>query len=202
MKKTISILLLVLFALSFGACQEKDKEDTNTSIEHGKTENGAYTNTFADITFTAPNGWLFAADAELLATTEHTGQKLDSGILNSIFEEVGLAFDMTCYSPVSENYIGVVFANTKHEQFEGYSVDRLLTEMLEQTGLDTEAGVTKEDVTLGSNTYLRLCATSKTPSSKTGYATLYGRKTGSAITVIVTACTDDFTVSQAEACFS
>lgn len=196
MKKIFSVLLLFSIVFTFSACKKG-----SSTLERGTTEDSVYTSSFANLNFTAPDGWSFASDAELLSNTEHTAQALDSELLQDIYDEVGLAFDMSCYSPDMEKSVGVIFANTKHQEFKDYSsTEDLLNAMLEQMTLDTSS-VTKETVTLCGDTYLRLCAETQTNTGGIGYATLYGKSIDDTVVIIVAACTDTFTTTDCESCF-
>ncbi|MBE6737323.1 MAG: hypothetical protein E7566_01530 [Ruminococcaceae bacterium] len=203
MKKTLSALLCLLFIFSFCACKNGSENTADALLVRGESSEGIYKNSFAKLTFKAPKNWSFATSTDLLANTEHAGKLLDTERLNEIFVEIGLAYDMTCYSDDGVHSVGLLFANTNHEQFKEYSsTEELLRAMIEQTGLDTSEGITKEEVTLCGESYLRLCVKTKTGTGDTGYATFYGRSEGSATVIIVAACTDDFTVSDCEACFA
>lgn len=199
MKKILSAILCLLLIFSLFACTKNEE----THIERGMTEGNSYTNSFAKLVFKAPESWTFASNEELLSHTEHAGKLLDTERLNEIFEEFGLAYDMSCYSPDGIHSIGVLFVKNDHEEFKNYSsTDELLRAMIEQTGLDTSAGIARDNIKLGKETYLRLCAETKTHTGDTGYATFYAKKEGNVTIIIVSACTDDFTVSDCEACFA
>lgn len=199
MKKLLSALLLLVLVFSLTACSKNKGEDALPT--HGTTEGRTYTNSFANITFTAPEGWAFMGDPELLANTDNTDSEITDEILQNIFDEVGLAYDMTAYSDELRTSVGLVFANTEHEELNSLSVKDLISEMIAQIGLDTSGGITEETVEICGNPYLRLCLTTKTGTGEAGYATFYGRQKGSTIILIVAACTDEFTVSDCESCF-
>ncbi len=202
MKKLLSAMLCLLLILSLCACKDNGDDSAKAMLVRGETENRVYTNSFADLTYTAPSDWTFASNEELLSNTEHAGKLLDSERLNEIFDEIGIAYDMTCYSSDGTHSVGVLFVNNNHEEFKNFSnTDELLRAMIGETTLDTSAGITSEEVNLCGETYLRLCATTKTNTGATGYATFYGRKKASATILIVAACTDEYTVADCEACF-
>lgn len=202
MKKVFSALLCLLFVLSLCACADKNKDSEKTVLERGETANGVYKNSFANLHFNAPQNWSYASNTDLLAITEHDGNRLDSERLNEIFAEFGTAYDMTCYSDDGIHSVSVIFINNNHEQFSDYSTTKeLLDKMIAETTLDTSGGITSEEITLCGEIYLRLCVKTKTGTGDTGYATFYGRKQDSTTVLIVAACTDSFTVADCEACF-
>lgn len=200
MKKFLSLILCLLLVFCFAACK-KDNQKEKISLIHGTTEGNVYTNTLANLTFTLPDGWEFMTDSELLETIDDTDSKITDETLQSDFEKYGLAYDMTAYSEDIRSSVGVIFANTDHEEFEGLSTKELLYTMIEQLSLDTSEDVTEDTVELCGESYLRLVVTAKTGTGETGYATFYGREKGNAVILIVAACTNAFTVSDCEACF-
>lgn len=202
MKKLLALALSIMLVCSFCACS-KNKEQEKTSLPtHGTIDGSTYTNSFANITFTLPQGWVFMSDSELLETTDDTDSEITDEKIQSDFYDYGLAYDMTAYSENLRTSVGLIFANTEHEELKGLSVKDVLYEMITQIGLDESGGITEETVTICGNSYTRFCLTTKTGTGDTGYATFYGRQKGSAVVMIVAACTDAFTVADCESCFS
>ena len=202
MKKLLTVALSIILVCSFCACSKNKEQEKNSLPTHGTIDGSTYTNSFANITFTAPEGWVFLSDSELLETIDDTDVKITDEKLQSDFCDYGLAYDMTAYSENLRTSVGLIFANTEHEEFKGLSTKDLLSEMITQIGLDESGGITEETVTICGDSYIRLCLTTKTGTGDTGYATFYGRQKGSAVIMIVAACTDAFTVADCESCFS
>lgn len=198
MKKLFSLVLCLVLTLCFCACK---RDDGKVSLIHGTTEGNKYSNSFADITFTAPEGWSYMTDSELLAVTEDSESEISDEKLQSIFDDVGLAYDMTAYCESLQASVGIVFANTDHEEFEGLSAKEVLSTMIEQIALEADEAPKEETVTICGKTYTRLCLTTKTGTGDVGYATFYGREKGNSVIMIIAACTDAFTVADCEACF-
>ena len=201
MKRTLAVLLAAVMLFSFAACKKDEETVQNVSVEHGVTENGTYTNTFAELTFSSPEGWVYESDEALLAIPEVEVKELSSGLQNDILRKYGIAYDMMCSAPSYENSVSLVFADTNYEEFEDFTdTEDFLRELLKQTTLDT-SDIEKSEVTLSGKNYIRLCAATKDASGAPAYAVFYGRKVANIIIVIVAACTDSFTVAEAESCF-
>lgn len=196
MKKLLAFTFAILMLVSFTACK------SNVTVEHGEINGNVYTNKAANITFTCPENWFFADDAELLSFSETKNHnKLTSEVQNEILENSGLAFDMMCISSDDEACsIGIMFANTNFEEIKDFTFEDILYNMT--GGLDVTTTETST-VDLGGEEYTKYSISSMSQESgKPVYAAFYGRQDGNIIYIIVASYTDTVTDKEIENCFS
>ena len=109
MKKILCAILALAMMLCFTGCDlaallDEDTttapEETGVEFSTGEINGNVYTNEFANITYTAPDGWVFASDDEI---ADVAGEAVDSE---------GTAYGMLAMSSDQLNNVQVVFEDT------------------------------------------------------------------------------------------
>jgi len=107
MKKILCALLAVLMMMSIVGCSTE-----SAKFDAGKVVGNVYTNEYAGLTFTAPDGWTFASDEEIadlmgismdLVTENEAAQKI---------AELTTVYGMMAKSADQLSNVQVVFENT------------------------------------------------------------------------------------------
>lgn len=131
MKRTISIILaLMMFFALFAGCgadnsdpavspdasaeANGDAENTADEFTLGEIVDGSYTNAFAELNFTLPEGWIFATDEEL-ENIMGAGSEVLFGEDESAAAEYAkqsTVYDMMTQSANADQNIIVMFENT------------------------------------------------------------------------------------------
>ncbi len=143
MKKILALVLCVVVCLSVSGCGEKKEVQYAKAPEASVPAKGAwdgnvYTNSFSELTFEKPEGWISATDDEL-ATLD---------VAEGVF------YDMMCQDPETGSQVAIM-----HEELllttgsititEDMYIESL-SESFYNSGLEV---ISQEDVTIGENTY-------------------------------------------------
>ena len=120
MKKIIALLLALIMVLSFAACSKDEpvsdnsasensrgevsssenqgKEEPEEQLDHirGSIDGLVYTNSAAEITFTAPEGWVFLSDDEIAVLYNLSSEEVLSEETAEILENTDIVYDMYC----------------------------------------------------------------------------------------------------------
>ena len=136
MKKLIALLLALVMVLSFAACSkgepapdnsgnkssqneesssegESESKSNEEKLDHirGSVDGLTYTNTAAEITFAAPEGWVFFNDDEIAALYNLTSEELLSEETAEILENTDMVYDMYCQNASTGASVNINFEN-------------------------------------------------------------------------------------------
>lgn len=95
---------------------ESLKSEDNSGFERGKVENNVYTSNFANVKFTAPDGWEFAND-EYIASMMNIGLEItenDNDFAKAMLEQTTI-YDTVCTDPVTGKNIIIMYENIAKE---------------------------------------------------------------------------------------
>lgn len=125
MKKIIAIILAVCILATAGFFTtkyfidkaEKEKEKENKPqigvLARGKIDGDVYDNIFADFTFTKPDKWKFATDADIASFIGYDEKKVDLVNLEQTLEELPLIYDTIAFGEfVYNSSMFVTYENT------------------------------------------------------------------------------------------
>lgn len=95
---------------------ENLKSDDNSGFERGKVENNVYTSDFANVKFTAPDGWEFAND-EYIANMMNIGLEItenDNDFTKAMLEQTTI-YDTVCTDSATGKNIIIMYENVAKE---------------------------------------------------------------------------------------
>ena len=126
MKKILCVLLAAVMMLSFTGCSSiaslissvlensaasEEKEEPAAELDVGSVNGNVYTNDSLGLTFTAPEGWIYASDEEI---AELMGESLDIVTDDETAQEIAAqatVYGMMAQSADELNNVQVVFEN-------------------------------------------------------------------------------------------
>ncbi len=172
--KKIALMLSILMSVSvFAGCGsdngDSDKKSASasqstskTEFERGTIENNVYTSDFANLKFTAPEGWEFAND-EYIASMMGIGLDVidkDDDLTKAMLEQASI-YDAMCMEESTGKNIIIMYENVAKEvpNPDSFTVDDYLDSVEQQ--FDTMANVTvtsnsdRENVTINGEDYIK-----------------------------------------------
>ncbi len=159
MKKILCALLAVLMLLSVCGCQTA----SGPAFSTGKVDGNVYTNEFAGLTFTAPEGWTFSTEEEL---AELMNVSLDLVANENEYAkkiaELSTVYGMMANSADGATNVQVMFENvaiTGNRNISAEDYVSTVSGMLESTYADMGATCTINDassIKIGENEYVYL----------------------------------------------
>ncbi|MGN0629276.1 MAG: hypothetical protein ACI4IW_06575 [Oscillospiraceae bacterium] len=135
MKKIIALLLALIMVLSFAACskdepvsdnsanensqsevsssEEQSEEEPEEKLDHirGSVDGLVYTNSAAEITFTAPEGWTYYTDEQIAALYNLSSEELLPEETAEILENTDIVYDMYCQNLTTGASVNINFEN-------------------------------------------------------------------------------------------
>lgn len=135
MKRIIALLLALIIALSLGACSKDEsasesseneespsgetssetqsEEEPEEKLDHirGSIDGLVYTNSAADITFTAPEGWTYYTDEQIATLYNLSSEELLPEETAEILENTDLVYDMYCQNITTGASVNINFEN-------------------------------------------------------------------------------------------
>ncbi len=158
MKKIFALLLVLVLAVSLAGCNAK--EIINKSLSRGVVDGNVYTSEYIGVTFTKPDGWIYATDEEI---NELMGASAELLMGQSDYEaavsDLFTVYDMMVTDPATNNNINIVYENLKLNASENMTAEEYIeivkTNLTSATELSYSFG-NIENVTLGGVEFAKL----------------------------------------------
>ena len=169
------------------------QSDSNTEFERGSVENGVYTSDFANVKFTAPDGWEFAND-EYIATMMNLGLEVtenNNDLTKAMLEQTTI-YDAMCLEQSTGKNLIFMFENLAKEVPDPskFTVEDYASALDQQFSSAANVSVTNksdiEHVTLNGEDYIKQTYTInyETLGAETKQ-TYYARKIGNYVLGII-----------------
>ncbi len=136
MKKIITLVLVVVLAISICGCSAK--EIVNKDLSRGVVEENVYTNEYIGFTFTKPAEWVYATDDEINELMGASAEIMDQSDYEAAVSELLSVYDMMVTDPATNNNINVVYENLKLSGSVDMSEDEYLGYIKENLSAITE----------------------------------------------------------------
>ncbi|MDO5478905.1 MAG: hypothetical protein Q4G23_07035 [Clostridia bacterium] len=182
MKRILALILVAVLAFAFAGCAEKSgevkyAEAPETSMpEKGKITGDTYESTFADITFTKPEGWIFATDEEIAG--------IEAGD--------GIYYDMVCQNPDTGSQVAVMFEETLltigNVAITEDEYIKAISEGLYNSGLEV---ISQEDKKIGEENYKSVTVYGEAEELTVMQTSLARKKGNTMISVVAVAFNED-----------
>lgn len=199
MKKILTLVLTFVLALSLCSCSVG--EIVNKEISRGVIDDNGYSSEYLGLGFNAPEGWVYATDAELASLM---GEAFDITDQNKMFAELQLVYDMMAQDPVTGSNVIIIYENLAISGSEDITVDEyveITKQGLTAVEMFTYTFNDETTVTLGDTEFVRVSVTCEY-SGFTMDQAYYIAKLGSYIASISVTVTDGTPLETIEACFS
>ena len=211
MKKILAMTLAVILALSMAACGSAGSDiiqdiatDLQNKLLRGAVVGNVYSSEYSGLTFTAPEGWIYATD-EQIAQTMQIGQEdlSDDVAYNEAVANLASVYDAMVTGPDGSN-INFLFENLQVTNALSYSEEDYLNAVKSQLSMLTELTYEISDEI----TTVQLCGQDySVMSAVTSYngvnmvQNYYVRRVGNYICAVVMTCVGDTAPESLEACF-
>lgn len=115
-KRAIFIFVILLAATLLSGCSElinAMSKDAPKTLTRGTVSGNVYTSEFANITFTAPEGWVYASDEEQAEMTELGMEVIgeESSDFNKLVMDIQTVNDMMVQNMTTGSNVSVMFEN-------------------------------------------------------------------------------------------
>ena len=209
MKRILAFALATVMLLCFTACGMQDiaqtiGEQKNKAVERGTIDGNTFTSAYADLTFTKPDAWTYATDAELAETMDLGSETLDQTAFEKAAVTMTSVYDMMVTDYVTGNKLCIMYENLKLSGTANITNDEYFDEFdkqfIDRDGMKITTGE-RQTVKLGKNDYYRASyAIDYNGISLTDY--VYIRKIENHMHIIIAALTVNQTAQSIEAMFS
>lgn len=178
MKKLFALLLAAMMILSFAACSDDKKTDTDptkvsfeapdpddvttATITRGKVNGNTYTNASAGISFTLPSGWRFYSDSELASLINSAVDVLNDEGFNAALDSTGTVYDMMALNTTTNENVMIVFENTKKTLGKDLTPTEYVNTVKSQLAPMGYVFSTVSNATLGGHSYVQASALAST----------------------------------------
>lgn len=202
MRKTALVLLALVMVLGLAACGESIAEQ-NAKIARGEINGNVYTSTYNGITFTKPDSWVYATDAEIAASVNLGAEALDQNNFEKTVSEAVSVYDMSVKDPTGGSNVMILYENlslSNPKITESEYLATLEKQLKEQTAIAYTIGQTATK-TIGGKVYKSLEMT----ASYSGISmaqTYYVRKIDNFMVGIIITAIGDTTVDDITAMIS
>jgi hypothetical protein len=213
MKKLICLMLALVMLLALVGCKEPEANPeptgtqpaaTNTEPSRGAVNGTSYTNSYLGFTFTAPNTWVYATDAEIAEMINVGAEAVLGDAFKETIKNVPTFYDMMVSDAVTRSNINVGYENLSKSYASNITEEQYLAAAKAQfeniSGMTVVFPSTYDTVKLGQTEFLRAVCT-VTMQGSTMTQVYYVHKLGGYMGFVIVTIPSGYTVAQIEAMF-
>ena len=204
MKKILVLILAIVMALSFVACDSAQSGNQTASVSRGTIKDGVYTSEYLGLSFTKPATWVYSTDEEIAAAINLGAEKLLGENFKDALENNPSIYDMMVVDPITRSNVNVGIENLSKTFSSNITVEQYIQSLKAQlanvSGMTVTFPGSVETVKLGKTEFTKVVCT-VTAMGVSMKQVYYLNKADKFMRFVIVTIPSGYTVEQIEAMF-